>query len=331
MKRLDAMTRVTLRTGHTLLAGGGHSRSLLVLIFHHVLAAADELQPDEPDAAAFAAQMDLVGDLCNVLPLSEAIDRLYAGSLPPRAACITFDDGYANNLTVAAPILAQRGLPATVFVSTGFIGNGRMWNDTVIESVRRAGDVLDLESLGLGCHPLPDMAARRRAIDAILHGLKHLDPRERMQKASGIGERVGRALPEDLMMSEAQIKALHRQGFEIGAHTVTHPILRSVARDVARREIAASKDALEAITGAPVHTFAYPNGRPHEDYDASHVRMVRECGFSAAVSTAWGVAARHTDRFQVPRLLPWDRSALKFAARLLLARRARQATSVTAD
>ena len=74
--------------------------------------------------------------------------RLQQGRLPPRALAITFDDGYADNRTVAAPLLERHGLPCTFFVATGFLDGGRMWNDTLIETVRRApGQTLDLRDL----------------------------------------------------------------------------------------------------------------------------------------------------------------------------------------
>ena len=223
-----------------------------------------------------------------VLPLVEAVERLYKRSLPPNAACITFDDGYSNFLTCAAPVLEKRGLPATVFITTGYLEGGRMWNDTVIESVRRAGEELDLTPIGLGRFELRNMSARRHAAQILRRKLKYLDSEDRAQKTSRIAEIVGRELPEDLMLSAPQVKLLIRRGIAVGAHTVSHPILTRVDDVIARREMLASKATLEEVTGAPVELFAYPNGQPHRDYLRSHVDMVREAGFSAAVSSAWG-------------------------------------------
>src|SRR5262245_10631610 len=172
MNSLSSLQARLLRGVGVLLAPGGRGGALLVLIYHRVLPEPDPILADEPDARTFAAQMDVLRDVCHVLPLAEGVERLQRGSLPPRAVCITFDDGYANNCEVAAPILAARKLPATVFVATGFIGSGRMFNDTVIESVRCAGERLDLTDLELGTHALPDAAARRRVIDTILRALK---------------------------------------------------------------------------------------------------------------------------------------------------------------
>jgi peptidoglycan/xylan/chitin deacetylase (PgdA/CDA1 family) len=330
MSSFSSLESSFLRTLGSLLAPGGARGSLLVLIYHRVLEQRDPLIDDEPDAATFAAEMDLIGSLCNVLPLQEAVDRLASGSLPPRAACITFDDGYANNRTVAAPILHARRMPATVFVATGFIGDDGMFNDTVIEAVRCAGERLDLSDLGLGEFVLSDLPARRKAIGTLLDQLKYGKPVERMARAQQIAERAGVARPRGLMMTEQQIRELDGFGCAIGAHTVTHPILKSVDADEAAREIAQSKETLEAITGRPVTLFAYPNGRPNQDYDSSHVGMVRGAGFKAAVSTAWGAAARGGDLFQIPRMLPWDKSRWKFAARLLRTYREQRAETAAA-
>src|SRR5882672_3382138 len=128
---------------------------LSVLIYHRVHAQRDPLFPDEPTAAEFAARMRWMGANFDVLPLAQAVQGLKRGDLPRRALCITFDDGYADNHDVAMPILRQLGLPATFFVSSGYLDGGCMFNDVVIEAVRQARvKTLDLASLGLGQYPL---------------------------------------------------------------------------------------------------------------------------------------------------------------------------------
>jgi peptidoglycan/xylan/chitin deacetylase (PgdA/CDA1 family) len=319
MQRLPLAAGFGFRAAAQFLSPAGARAKLLVLIYHRVFASVDTLLPDEPYAERFAADMDLLASLFNVLPLGEAVRRLQEGSLPARALCITFDDGYANNLTVAAPILISRNLPATVFVSTGFTGGGRMWNDTLIEMVRVAPTELDLSRFELGAYALTDIAARRVAIDALIGKLKYLEPQARLARVDEIAAHVGRELPNDLMMTETQLRELHAQGIEIGAHTVNHPILTRIDDDRARAEILGSKRRLEEIVGKPITTFAYPNGRPHRDYESRHVTIARDCGFDCAVSTAWGAATRRSDPFQIPRVAPWDRTAARFALRLVKA------------
>jgi peptidoglycan/xylan/chitin deacetylase (PgdA/CDA1 family) len=289
---------------------------LTVLIFHRVRAATDPLFPNETTARTFEAQLRWVSDWFNVMPLGAAVDALAGRTLPERPLCITFDDGYADNCTVALPILKRLGLTATFFLASGYLNGGRMWNDTVIEAVRRSAAVLDLEAAGLGSHALDSIEARRGAIDSLLGKLKYLPAKERAERAALIADRSGAALPEGMMLTHDQVRDLVEAGMEIGAHTVTHPILANLPDDEARDEIVEGRRQLESIAGAPVSLFAYPNGKPGRDYTAAHVAIVRDAGFKAACSTAWGAASPGCDLHQIPRFTPWDRSAWRYALRL---------------
>lgn len=303
--------------GDMLSPAGGRGK-LSILIFHRMPAAPDPILHEEFDAATFERQMAFLKSEFNVLPLGEACARLARGGLPARAACITFDDGYADNERVALPILKRLGLPATFFVATGFSDGGIMFNDGVIEAVRRApAGTHDLSRLGLGSHALGDSASRRAAIDALIEQLKYRPPGERGSLVEQIAEAMHSTFPGDLMMRPAQIRRLHDEGMEIGGHTVNHPILTMLDEQEARAEIVGGKRRLEEITGAPVTLFAYPNGKPGRDYGPQHVALVRQAGFVAAVSTISGVANRRSDLFQLPRFTPWDRTPGRFLLRLL--------------
>ena len=287
------------------------------LIFHRVLPKPDSLLPGEPDAALFEARMRWLASAFRVMPLVEATRRFAEGSLPVNAACITFDDGYADNVTIAAPILSKLRLTATFFVASGFLDGRRMWNDTLIESIRRAqGPRLDLGAIGLGEWPCGNDAERVATIAALLDQLKYLQQSERQARVDAIASAVGLEERSDLMMTRQQVRELRHYGMSIGGHTVSHPILTSLDIKEARREIADGRRDLEDIVGESVKVFAYPNGRPKRDYDATHVELVREMGFDAAVATAWGVADRCNDRFQLPRFTPWDVDVNRFGLRL---------------
>ncbi len=310
-----------------LLSPGGR-RGLSIMIYHRVLAAPDPLFPGEIDREAFSRHLGLLKSSFNVLALHDAVRLARAGELPPRAACITFDDGYADNAVEALPILQRFGLPATFFVATGFLDGGRMWNDTVIELVRRApGESFDARTAGLGQLPLDGVDARRAAIGTLIGHLKYLPMEERLAMVELLAAEADYGLAEDLMMSSDQVRQLHAAGMGIGAHTVNHPILAAIPALLAGDEIAAGKQRLETLLGAPVPLFAYPNGKPNVDYRAEHVGIVRELGFEGAVSTAWG--GRCGDLYQLPRFTPWDLSAPRFQLRLALnlARRAQVAGS----
>ncbi len=298
----------------------GAGARLSVLIFHRVLPAPDPLFPGEVDAARFDDICGWVARWFNVLPLDGAVQRLRAGELPARALAITFDDGYEDNHSQALPILQRHGLPATFFIATGFLDGGRMWNDTVIEAVRRSAlDTLNLDGLpagDFGQHALGDVAARRAAIDLLLPRLKYLDPALREQTVQALAARAAAVLPNDLMMSSVQVQALHRAGMQVGAHTVSHPILARLDDTHAATEISQSKTRLETLIGAPVTLFAYPNGKPGADYGPAAVALARQAGFDAAVSTTWGSAQAGSDLFQLPRFTPWRQTRWRFGADL---------------
>jgi peptidoglycan/xylan/chitin deacetylase (PgdA/CDA1 family) len=307
----------------TALSPGGPRARLSILIFHRVLPQPDPLFPGEVDAARFDQLCGWLRAWFNVLPLDQAVQRLTAGSLPPRAAAITFDDGYADNHDQALPILQRHGLPATFFIACGFLDGGRMFNDTLIEAVRGCRHaVLDLSHLrvasaDLGRHALGTLAQRQHAVQAIIDRAKYLPHDQRAALAEQVAQAAGQRGPDDLMMRADQVRALHRGGMQVGAHTMSHPILAGLDDASARQEMVQSRVFLEQLLDAPVPLFAYPNGQPGTDYSPRTVALAREAGFAAAVTTGWGAARMSTDRFELPRFTPWDRHRGRFGLRLL--------------
>lgn len=305
----------------SVLSPSGPQGRLSILIFHRVLAVRDPLFPGEVDAIDFERVCSWVASMFNVLPLAEAVSRHARGSLPARALSITFDDGYADNHDVAMPILQRHGLTATFFIATGFLDGGRMWNDTVIEAIRRTNcSSIDLHPLGIegmGRFDLASIEKRRFAVDQVIASVKHRHPAERLGLVRIVAEQAGAILPDHLMLSSAQVRAMRQGGMQIGAHTVSHPILAALTREEARREIAESRDMLEGILGERVSLFAYPNGKPGRDYSNENVQVVRDLGFAAAVSTSWGAARLTTDLFQLPRYSPWEMSRMRFGLRMM--------------
>jgi len=305
------------RTGLSMLCPPGSRARLMILTFHQVPAQPDPLQPGMPDGEVFAEQMGWLAQYCRILPLPEAAERLAQGNLPARAAAVTFDDGYANNLEVAAPVLKSRGIPATFFITTGAVERGIMWNDLVIEGIRDAGERLDLDDIGLGTHPLPDADSRKAAIRSVIGELKYRALDERMRIAEDINARACDRPGPRLMMTTEQVRELARLGFDIGAHTVNHPILKQQTSEEARAEIEGSRDWVHQVTGRVPASFAYPNGRPGIDFTRDHEEMVRDAGFTVGVSTRWACAKKGDSLFALPRFTPWERQKAGFARRLL--------------
>jgi peptidoglycan/xylan/chitin deacetylase (PgdA/CDA1 family) len=292
---------------------------LAILIYHRVLPGIDPMRTFEVDAATFDWHMQLVARYFTPLPLSEAIERLDTDSLPRRALCVTFDDGYADNHDVALPLLRRWNVPATFFVTTAHLNGGMMWSDGVIEALRFIpGDHVNLDDIGLGNHSLTDTKDRAAAALAILLKARYLHPRERLTLVERLTDSIGTLPVSRLMMTAEQIVALRAAGMEIGGHTVSHPILTQVADTEGWDEIVHNKEELESVLGEKLCLFAYPNGSPGKDYAARHIDMVKRAGYTAAVSTAWGAAASAVDRYQLPRVMPWDATAIRFGLRLLL-------------
>ena len=299
-------------------SSSGFGRKLSILIYHRVLPGPNPLRPADVDRQVFKSQMEVLAKHFNPLPLGEAVVLRDRNQLPPRAVSITFDDGYADNESEALPILKSLGLSATFFVATGFIDGGRMWNDSIIEAVCAADEgILDFDREDLGTFEIRHTASRLHSIKRLLSKLKYLPLPERDDKVQHVIESVGKPLPDDLMMTSDQVKNLHAAGMEVGAHTVNHPILSTLPDEDARQEISGSRAKIENIVGSAVNTFAYPNGTPGTDYSRRDVDLVRDLGFTTAVSTAWGVARPSTDSLQLPRFTPWDRSKHRFALRLM--------------
>lgn len=295
------------------LSPSGKNARLSISIYHRVQEEDDELLGISASATSFDLQVKYFSENFNVLPLHEAVQRIQNGTLPSRAACITFDDGYADNEEIALPILQKHGVSATFFVATGFINGGIMWNDVVIEWMRRVPvDLLDLTKMDLGKHEMNTLPQRREALFSLINALKYLPFEIRKQKIDQLCSLIPVSLPGNLMMTSEQVLKLHRAGMGIGGHTTNHPILARLTNEAAYSEIAENKETLEHIINSPVRLFAYPNGKPNQDYLSNHIEIIKGLGFDAACTTTWGAAKKGCDLYQLPRFTPWVSDYLKF-------------------
>lgn len=307
-----------LKSALTFASPAGPGARLTIAIFHRVLPAPDARRPSLPDVTRFEQQMQWLKRSFQVLPLAVAVQGLQRGTLPARAAAITFDDGYADNVTCALPVLRRLGLHATFFIATGYLDGGVMWNDVLSHSVHETAHAqLDASAAGLGVLNLGQGPERTPVLMRVNAAVKHLDFDERERVVEAIRAAAGVDRPTHLMMSTQQLRDLHAAGMGIGGHTVNHPILARCSDDLAWREIDEGARHLRELLGDPVELFAYPNGRPDADYGPAHVRMAREAGFRAAVSTSAGAARQGDDPYQLPRFMPWDTSHGRFALRML--------------
>lgn len=297
---------------------GKGERGLCILTYHRILESHDPLLESEPDIHTFRWQMEVLAECFNVMPLHEAITALAENRIPPRAVCITFDDGYRSIHELALPVLQEFNLPATVFVTTGHMENGSMWNDKIIDALRKlpAGE-LDLQEFGLGIFILEPIHDRKETVAKLIEKSKYLHPTARIELVQKLSRLSNTPQGAHLMLTKEMVRNLAREGIEIGGHTVSHPILTRIEDAHAQYEMDACKKQLEEITEKPVRFFAYPNGKAGIDFDARHVQMAKEAGYLGAFTTAIGAATHKHDRYQMPRSRPWDKTPFLFALRLL--------------
>ncbi len=263
----------------------------LIAMYHRIV-------PDDFDArfdfgmcvrqSHFVEQLSYLRSLGDVLPMTEVVDRRLRGApLPRRIISITFDDGYLDNLDIAAPLLARSRLPWTLFVTTGGLESGvALWWDRVIESVRAwRGDSIDLRGLGLGqlgtVYPLTEASRADVAVD-IISAAWTLPKRHVDDVVAALEEGAGpSAQPGPRRMSTDQIASLHARGVEIGAHTCSHIDLTRQSAAQVQRELQDSRRLLSEVCGAPIRGFAFPAGR----HSPSTLDAVRSAGFDYSVLT----------------------------------------------
>jgi len=295
----------------------GTNARLTVLLFHKVPHAADPLTPSEPLLAHFEHTLDFLQEHSNVLPLGQAIERLTAGTLPRQAVAITFDDGYDDWLQTVSPALLARNLPATFFVTTEQLGGPALWHERIVAAVRGLPDMGAKLPYGFGNFAdLRTLDSRIRLVAGLTERMKYIPLPERLGAVELLEAQAQSALTLPKPFDRNAVRALHNAGFDIGGHTVNHPILNECSDAQAKDEIGGCKEELESIIGGKVDLFAYPNGRPVMDYESRHVAMVKACGYKGAVATSTGSARSTSDIFQLPRFSPWGTNQVRIALQL---------------
>jgi peptidoglycan/xylan/chitin deacetylase (PgdA/CDA1 family) len=247
--------------------------------------------------------------------------------LPEGAVAVTFDDGYRNVLTNAVPVLNRLEIPASVYVVSDFVKEGKMvWTDAIVSALSatkktrlelaHAERVIDL--------PIGD-DAEKAAADSELRALcKSLADSERVDlvakivAALGVGEReLAGAWPDHDPLRAEDLKTLVERGIEVGSHTKGHKILTRCTPEETRRELEESKSFIEGATGKPCDEFSYPNGG-RGDFDARTGEAARKAGYRLAVTTIPMRVARGRNQFEIPRYTLADNrtSMAEFAAEL---------------
>jgi peptidoglycan/xylan/chitin deacetylase (PgdA/CDA1 family) len=305
----------------------------MILVYHRVAEGNVDPWALGVSPSHFAQQLQVLKAIADPISLESLVKAKSDRELPARPVCVTFDDGYADNLFAAKPALEAYGVPGTVFITPGYLGvPENLWWDELAKLILDPASRLDELRLSLsgnnhawvfpqgpGGHsawrawepvPGPRQAAYLEIYEALVK-LSDAGREEAMEQlrrgATYTDRRQHRAMTEDEVRQLAEGELV-----QIGAHTLTHPILAQLAPEQQQQEIAGSKSRLEALTGRSITTFAYPYGKKNH-YNRQTVATVRANGFACACSNFGGLVTRSSNRFQLPRFQPMDWDGDRFA------------------
>ena len=288
-------------------------RRLLILGYHGVSAADEHLWDGElyipPELLRERFTILREGGY-RVLPLGEAIDRLYDGSLPPRAVALTFDDGATDFRSVALPLLEEFGFPATVYLTSYYCQLQRPVFNTVLRYIFWKSRDKWIETAGLtasgGRVPLATLADREAAFTAILRHCteQRLSGRDKDRIVADAAARVGFDYDDLLrrrllfLMSPDEVAALPRRLVDVQLHTHRHRV--PIDAEAFEREIIDNRHIIRELTGAtPATHFCYPSGVTHPSFPGWLGRL----GVTSATTCFSGLASAASDRLLLPRLI----------------------------
>jgi peptidoglycan/xylan/chitin deacetylase (PgdA/CDA1 family) len=291
----------------------------------------------------FAEHLEVLQKDAHPISLQQLAQAHRDGNIPDRAVAITFDDGYANNLHNAKPLLEQYGIPAMVFVTTGYVGRNReFWWDELERILLQPGklpkalcltlnDRIQEWELGAASDYSKgeyESDRDRRAWEAqpgsrlafFYSVWEQLRPMPEGERLKALDEMTTWANTDSVarlthrpLLSEELLTLAEGPIVEIGAHTVTHPFLPAYSAALQQDEIQQSQEYLEQLLERPVTNFAYPFGH----YTKETLNLVQAAGFSCACSCVAETVWQNSDSFQLPRFDVRNWKGQEFAERLL--------------
>ncbi|MEL7140953.1 MAG: polysaccharide deacetylase family protein [Cyanobacteria bacterium J06643_4] len=277
-----------------------------VLMYHSVPRAAEARWMDPRNclsAERFEQQMQFLSRDRKVISIERLTQQLTHGERIERGTvAITFDDGYLNNLRVAAPILARYGLPATIYLATAYVTTGEnQWIDTLYSAFRaRSGHRLCLSEFGLEDATLSSAAQCERAYLAIAHHLITCKPSLRQAILATIDRQLApSAYPPRLTMTWDDVRELRDRysNITLGVHTANHIDLATHSEET-DREVQLSIAQVLAETGERPNHLAFPYNRYNLEAQVQVAKYLR-----SAVATAPDPVVRaDTSLYALPRL-----------------------------
>lgn len=290
------------------------NRNLLTILMYHGISQPSDnvglinFEGKHKNVDEFEKELKLLVKYCNPISLESAILNT---RLPANPVVLTFDDGYRNNYTYAYPLLKKYHVPATIFLTTGFIDRTHyLWTDQLEYIIDHAPfQNIDFH-WEAGCLKL-EMASRHdkmRTIGSIKRYLKTLSETNKLNFLNQLQsfleiEYDWDKIPSLLLpLSWDEIREMQQSGLvSFGSHTVTHPILANCSAEQQQKELAFSQQRLNVELGKTCDLFAYPNGTI-ADYNEKTIALLKELGYLGAVTTTIGyIDEQNRDNFQLSR------------------------------
>jgi peptidoglycan/xylan/chitin deacetylase (PgdA/CDA1 family) len=304
--------------------------SAIILGYHRIA----EVQHDPYSLCVsprnFEEHLKILKNLTNPISLQELVHTLKNGNLLSRSVVVTFDDGYADNLNHAKPLLESYHIPATVFVVTGNIGRVFWWDELkhALFSPQRLPSRLKISfndftfEWGFRISDFENSANdgfrhKERLLWTLYKKLLPMSSEGRNKVIAYLCDWSDSKLKGSSLyraMTAEEVYELVSGGLiDVGAHTVSHPVLSELATDEQRSEIRQSKKVLEKILKGKLKSFSYPHGLPSKET----IAIVRDSGFICACASHNDVAWRRSDCFQLPRFWVQDWDGEKFSKWLM--------------
>jgi peptidoglycan/xylan/chitin deacetylase (PgdA/CDA1 family) len=263
----------------------------------------------------FKKQMRYITNNYSVISLDEIVQRVRKKESIRCCVAITFDDGFRDNYEIAFPILKKYRIPATIFLSTGYMDCQKVPWFLIVRYIFMKSMMTEVSFSPIWKDinmPMKTLEQKFEGSSTAIDYLKYCLPQERNDLIERLSFELGVNEFEDLkslMLAWNQIQEMQHYGITFGAHTVNHPMLSQIPIDSAKREILESKETIEKKIGKPVITFAYPFGK-RSDYDPRIFSLLKKFEFSCALTTEKYPNRPGVNLFELNRSQPWELSLI---------------------
>ena len=303
----------------------------LILGYHRISPVEDDFYQSCVSPENFAGHMEALREYAHPVSLSKLMQSLRQNALPPKSVAVTFDDGYADNLYVAKPILEKYDIPATVFICTGYVGREFWWDElerlvtssradlhTLYSQIDQNQFMWEQATVGHGAEDRRKGSVRREFLGALYRWLLTLPPKRRekvMELIRVWAESQSKDPSIRRALTSAELLSLVAGALiEVGAHTRLHPTLTRLSVEEQTEEIVSSKQYLEDLLDKRVWAFAYPNGKMSMETREILVRT----GFKFACCSEIDLIRPGHDHYNLPRFWPGDENGDRFMRKLKL-------------